>query len=73
MRAVLLQTESASGRYLVSQRSLYSTALGSRVLSKRFPYFSIPAGVDSPTAELLDNTKVSIHCLNLSTQHLLIH
>ena len=52
-----MQVPTAKGRYLVSHEHTFSTKLLSEVLSKRFPGFKFPAGVDTPSKHVLSNAK----------------
>ena len=59
---------SASGRFLVSHGSTFSTKFLSDVLSKRFTQFKFPAGEDAPSSPLVDNSKARFHTAH-SAEH----
>ena len=53
------QVPAAQGRYILSHDSTVSTKFLSDILSEHFPQYSFPAGDDTPSERLVDNSKVS--------------
>ncbi len=53
------QVPAAHGRYILSHDSTVSTKFLSDILSEHFPQYSFPAGEDTPSQRLVDNSKVS--------------
>ena len=52
------QVPTAQGRYLVSNSMTVSTKVARDALAKAFPGYQFPAGQDTPSKLVIDNSKV---------------
>ena len=62
------QVPTAQGRYLVSNSMTVSTKVVRDALAKAFPSYQFPAGQDTPSKLVIDNSKVRApwqHCCAL--------
>lgn len=58
LQSMCWQVATAKGRFIVSHESTVSTRFLSDILTEHFPQYRFPAGEDTPSLRILDNSKV---------------